>query len=53
MLLYVLENGQPVYTLATQTDANGNRKLINSAITRSATISDVFQIQIGFRYTFN
>lgn len=50
---YVLENGQPVYTLATQTDANGNRKLINSAITRSATISDVFQIQIGFRYTFN
>ena len=34
-------------------DANGNRKLINSAITRSATISDVFQIQIGFRYTFN
>lgn len=46
-------NGAPVYRLLSITDANGKPQLINNAFTRSATINDVFQIQIGFRYTFN
>ena len=44
---------QPVYNLFAPNDANGKPQLLNNAFTRSATISDVFQIQIGFRYTFN
>lgn len=45
--------GQPVYRLLALTGANGRPELVNNAFTRSATINDVFQVQIGFRYTFN
>ncbi len=45
-------NGVPVYRLATQV-IDGSTELLRDAFRKSATIDDVYQIQIGLRYIFN
>ena len=45
--------GNPIYRLNTQLDENGKTILLRDHFQRSATLNDVFQIQIGLRYIFN
>lgn len=45
-------NGAPVYRLATQV-IDGQTQLLRDAFRKSATIDDVYQIQMGIRYIFN
>ncbi|MNY65059.1 hypothetical protein D3C86_2022710 [compost metagenome] len=42
----------PVYTLATQTDPNGNRYLIKDTFQKNSSTSDVWQAQFTLRYIF-
>ncbi|MEC5395087.1 TonB-dependent receptor [Bergeyella sp. RCAD1439] len=46
-------NGNPIYRLNTQLDESGKTILLRDQFQRSATLNDVFQIQIGLRYIFN
>ncbi|MGS0748030.1 TonB-dependent receptor [Halpernia sp. GG3] len=47
-------SGAPTYTIATQVDqATGKTILLRDSFQRNASINDVFQVQIGLRYTFN
>jgi len=42
----------PIYTLATQTDPNGNRYLIKDTFQKNSSTSDVWQAQFTLRYIF-
>lgn len=42
----------PVYTLATQTDPDGNRYLIKDTFQKNASTFDVWQAQFSIRYIF-
>lgn len=42
----------PIYTLATQTDPNGNRYLIKDTFQKNASTFDVWQAQFTLRYIF-
>ena len=42
----------PFYTLATQTDTNGNRFLIKDTFQKNTSTFDVWQAQFTLRYTF-
>ncbi|WP_281636939.1 TonB-dependent receptor [Flavobacterium marginilacus] len=42
----------PQYTLATQTDADGNRFLIKDTYQKNTSVSDVWQAQFTLRYIF-
>lgn len=43
---------KPIYTLATQTDPNGNRYLIKDTFQKNSSTSDVWQAQFTLRYIF-
>lgn len=45
-------DGAPIYQMATQKDSNGKDILLRDAFQRNLTIGDVWQIQVGLRYTF-
>jgi hypothetical protein len=44
--------GQPVYRLATQTLSDGKTALVKDSFIKSATIDNVWQMQLGIRYIF-
>jgi hypothetical protein len=44
--------GQPVYRLATQTQSDGTTTLLKDSFIKSATIDNVWQMQLGIRYIF-
>lgn len=44
--------GQPVYRLATQTQSDGSVTLLKDSFIKSATIDNVWQMQLGIRYIF-
>ncbi len=45
-------NGTPIYKMATLKDAAGNDTINYSSFTRTTNISDLWQAQLGIRYSF-
>ena len=49
----VTPGGEPIYTLATQLNPDGSRILVQDRFLKNASQFDVWQAQLGLRYTFN
>ncbi|MFZ9980809.1 MAG: carboxypeptidase regulatory-like domain-containing protein [Cyclobacteriaceae bacterium] len=45
-------NGEPVFKLATQREADGTNVLIKDTYSRNSSVFDVWQAQLGIRYIF-
>jgi hypothetical protein len=45
-------NGEPVYNLATQTNLDGTKKLIQDTYSQNSSVYDVWTAQFGIRYIF-